>query len=180
MKKKTLTETPKILEAKQLLDDLEAIAKDSVELFQVVPLIPEPLPAERLGIEPQDKQKDTYVLRWHTNDIQAVKSRELAIRYDTWYQKASALVERYVPYQSRAFNEVAKIMESYVTMNRYAVATKEMLESANKEHDRGYVSVYLVEFASIISSQANIVRSIISIPERIPLPQPRCFITGSQ
>jgi len=169
----------KIREEEELLTDLKEIEKDSIKLFKTVPLIPEQLPRE------QNQSKDgevveTFVLRWHTNDIQMVKSKELAIRYETWYQKASALVEKYVPYQSRAFNDVAKIMESYVTLSRYAVATKEMLDFANRDHERGYVTVYLEEFASVIGSQARIIQSIISISERVLLPQPKCFVTGSQ
>jgi len=121
-----------------------------------------------------------YVLRWHPNDIQKVRSRELAVRYDAWYQKASMLVQKFVPYQDQAFAEVRAIMNSYVTLNRYAMATPEMLEHADKEHERGYVTVYLKEFASVIDSQANIVRSIALIPERKLLPKPRCFLMGTQ
>ncbi len=165
----------KIKEAEELARELDGIAKDSIELFQVVPLVPEPSEITEDG-----KTVKLFVLRWHTNDIQAVKSRELALRYDAWYQKASVLVDKHVPYQSRSFNEVRAIMDSYVTLNRYATANAEMLESASKEHERGYVSVYLKEFASVIASQANIIRSTVSVPERVLLQQPRCFLTGSQ
>ncbi len=165
----------KLQEAENLLQELESIEKDSIELFEAVPLVPEPHKAEDEG-----KVIEMYVLRWHMNDIQAVKSRELALRYEAWCQKTTPLVEKYLPYQNRAFAEVRAIMESYVTLNRYAVATARMLESANKENETGYVAVYLKEFASVVKSQANIVRSIASLPERIVLPQPRCFMTGAQ
>ena len=85
-----------------------------------------------------------------------------------------------MPYQTRAFGEVRAIMESYVTLNRFATATADMLESAKREYERGYITVYLKEFASIIGSQANIMRSIAALPERILLPPPRCFLTGMQ
>ena len=165
----------RLQEAEDLLKELEAIERDSIRLFQDVPLIPEPL---ELGADGETVV--AYVLRWHPNDIQKVRSRELAVRYDAWYQKASMLVQKLVPYQRQSFAEVRAIMDSYVTLNRYAAATAEMLQHANEEYEKGYVTVYLKEFASVIDSQANIVRSIASIPERKLLPKPRCFLTGTQ
>jgi hypothetical protein len=162
-------------EIQKLHQELDSIAHDSELLFQQVPLVPE---AEQLAAD--GKTVEAYVLRWHSSDVQAVKSDELAVRYETWYQKALMFVHKYVPSQEDSFKHTGQIMHSYVTLNRYAVATPEMLANAEQEYERGYVTVYLREFASVIDSHKKILRSITAIPERKLLPQPRCFITGQK
>ena len=77
----------KIQEAEDLVHELEGIEKDSVELFKATPLVPEPY---EMGADGASVK--LFILHWHMNDIQAVKSREIALRYDAWYQKASVLV----------------------------------------------------------------------------------------
>ncbi len=162
-------------EIEDLHHELEEIAQDSVLLFQQAPLVPE---VQRIAAD--GETVEAYVLRWHSSDVQSVKSDELALRYDAWYRKTLMFVHKYVPDQEDSFKHVGDIMHSYVTLNRYAVATPEMLESAEREYDRGYVTVYLKEFASVIDSQAKILQSIVAIPERELLPQPRCLITGTK
>lgn len=154
----------------KLIEDIEDIEKDGIELFKMVPL----KPAERVK---QDGD-ELIVLRWFLNDETSDISRKIRRRYEAWYQAGLKLIEKYLPYQAQEFKSVYDVMISYVTLNRYATTTPTILEEVKTRHELGYVGVYLKEFPNVIDSQANLIRSILYLPDETIESTYKCFLTG--
>lgn len=156
----------------KLIKDIEQIEQDSIELFKRVPL----KPADRISHD--DNQEDIVILRWFLDEETSEISRNIRRRYEAWYHSSLKLVEEYIPYQVKDFKSVYDIMLSYVTLNRIATTTDSILAGVESRHKRGFVDVYLNEFANVIDVQANLVRSILYLPEEIIESTYRCFLTG--
>lgn len=153
-----------------LVREIESIEESSIRLFTTVPL----RPAERVA----QPEAELVVLRWFPGDDAQKVSREIRRRYEAWYYATLKLIVEYLPYQERDFRATYEIMISYVTLNRYAATTEDVLHEVENKYDRGYVDVYLNEFAEVIDSQANLLRSLLHLPEKSPTTIYRCFLTG--
>lgn len=155
-----------------LIREIEAIEESSVRLFTRVPL----RPAERVA-QPDDGDS-IVILRWFPDDEAKIASREIRRKYDTWYHASLKLMDQYLPYQERDFRASYDIMISYVTLNRYAATNDEVLRDVGNKYHRGYVDIYLNEFTEIVDTQANLLRSLLHLPEKSPAALYRCFLTG--
>lgn len=154
---------------KKLIEDLAKIEEDGVDLFKQAPLEP----GERIHTD----KGDVIVLHWYPDERQRAISRDLRRRYEAWYHAALRLIKEYIPYQADELESVYDVMISYVTLNRYANTTDEVLAEIKKLYERGYVDIYLEEFANLMDNQASLLRSIEYLPED-EKPSFRCFLTG--
>ncbi len=105
-------------------------------------------------------------------------SRDLRRRYESWYHTSLRLIEDNLPYQVDEFKAVYDIMISYVTLNRFAATTDSTMNEVQQWHRRGYVDIYLDEFANVIDRQANLLRTLLSLPDDTLDASYRCFLTG--
>jgi hypothetical protein len=160
---------------RKLVNDVEKIEQDSINLFKVVPL----RPTERISRDDEDKE-DIVVLTWCLDEQEEAKSisRDIRRRYEAWYHASLKLVEEYLPYQVKEFKSVYEIMISYVTLNRFANTTESILSEVSNRYKRGFVSIYLNEFANVIDVQANLIRSLLYLPDEEIESTYRCFLTG--
>jgi len=155
----------------RLVQDIEQIEQDSIGLFTRVSLEP----SERVS---RNEEEDIVVLRWFLDEEATSISRNIRRRYEAWYHASLKLLEEYLPYQTDDFKSIYDIMISYVTLNRFATTTDSILENLKKRHKRGFVDVYLNEFTNVIDVQANLVRSLLYLPENTLESTYRCFLTG--
>ena len=155
-----------------LVKEIESIEEASIHLFRTVPL----RPAERVM---EDDGDEVIVLRWFPDDDAKKASRDVKRRYEAWCHSCLKLLDEYLPYQRKDFAATYDIMISYVTLSRYAATTDARLVEVEKAYDRGFVDVYLNEFADVIDSQANLLRSLLHLPDDSGLTAYRCFLTGS-
>jgi hypothetical protein len=154
----------------QLVRDIEQIEEESICLFASVPL----RPAERL----EQPNGEVIVLRWFPDTDAKAKSRDVTRRYKVWYRSSLKLIEEFLPYQEGDFKATYDIMLSYVTLNRYAATTEHVIAKVEKTYERGYVDIYLNEFAQVIDSQADLLRSLLYLQHNGDPPSYRCFLTG--
>lgn len=155
----------------RLIKDIDQIEQDSIGLFKRVPL----KPSDRIS---RVDEEDIVILRWFLDEESGEVSRDIRRRYEAWYHSSLKLIEEYIPYQVKEFKSVYDIMLSYVTLNRYATTTDSVLTNVATRHKRGYVDVYLKEFANVIDIQANLIRSILYLPDKAIESAYRCFLTG--
>lgn len=152
--------------------EIERIEEECVALFSLTPL----QPAEKVD----GPEGDLIVLRWRPDTQGMGSSRALRRRYEAWYHRALELVEEFLPYQEPDFRASYETMISYITLNRFAATTERVLVDVNTRHERGYVDVYLREFAEVIDTQANLLRSILHLSDSEPGARHRCFVSGMQ
>jgi hypothetical protein len=154
----------------ELVQEIESIEEASIQLFTQVPLEP----AERLDGD----DGEIIVLRWFPDDAASKISRDIRRRYEQWYHSSLKLIDEFLPYQERDFRAVFDVMISYITLNRYAATSADVLGDVQTKFGRGYIDIYLNEFAGVIDSQADLLRSILQLPDSGPVPTYRCFLTG--
>lgn len=154
----------------EFVREIEQIEENCIELFSVTAL----LPAEKI----EQPEGELIVLRWRPDTQGTKTSRLLRRRYETWYHAALALIEEFLPYQERDFRASYDTMISYITLNRYAATTEHALVEVNTRHERGYVDVYLREFAEVVDTQANLLRSILHLSDNEPGTGHHCFVSG--
>lgn len=157
---------------KEYIRNIEQIEEDSIQLFKLVPL----KPAE--SIKNADLGESLLILRWFPDENAKKISRDLKRRYESWYFATLKLIQEYLPYQEKDFTKVYEIMISYVTLNRYATTTEQILSKVEQQYDKGFVDIYLNEFSEVIDNQANLIRSLLYLPEQTLIPAYRCFLTG--
>jgi hypothetical protein len=155
----------------ELVNEIEIIEQEGIELFKRVPL----KPAEQVHVEGKE---EVVVLRWFLDEDTSKISRNLRRRYDAWYYASLKIIEQYLPYQVEEFKSSYEIMISYVTLNRYAATSSVVLAEVNRKYPLGYVDVYLAEFPRVIDVQANLIRSVLHLPEETMKTSYRCFLTG--
>jgi hypothetical protein len=117
-------------------------------------------------------------LRWCPDDDARKVSLDIRRRYERWYHASLKIIDEFLPYQERDFRAVYDVMISYITLNRYAATNASVLGDVQTRYGRGYIDIYLNEFADVIDSQASLLRSILQLPEIATAPTYRCFLTG--
>lgn len=155
---------------KEYIKDIEKVEEDSIQLFKQVPL----KPADVL----KSNDESFLILRWFPDEDAKKVSRDIKRRYEVWYFATLKLIQEYLPYQEKDFSRVYEIMISYVTLNRSATTTEQILSRVEQQYERGFVDIYLNEFSEVIDSQANLVRSLLYLTEESSTPAYRCFLTG--
>lgn len=163
------TEKPRV---NALIHEIEEIEETAIVLFSQTPL----LTAERLS----NGDEDVIVLRWQPNEEAKHSSRALRQRYELWYHGALELIDAFLPYQGPEFRASHDPMVSYLTLNRYAATTERVLREVSATHERGYVEIYLREFAELIDTQANFLRSIVHLSDTASDVRHRCFVSGME
>jgi len=153
-----------------LVQEIESIEEASIQLFMRSPLEP----AEHLA----EEDGEVVVLRWFPDDESRRMSREIRRRYERWYHSSLKLIDEFLPYQDRDFRAVYDVMISYITLNRFAATNPGVLDDVQKKYTRGYIDIYVNEFVGVVATQADLLRSILHLPDAGPVATYLCFLTG--
>ena len=154
----------------RLVAEIEQLEEESIGLFTTVPL----RGSERI----EQPSGEISILRWFPDDDAKARSRDITRRYRVWYRASLKVIEEFLPYQEQDFQATYDIMLSYVTLNRYAAATDEIIKEVSRVYERGYVDIYLNEFTQVVNDQADLLRSVLHLQDNGSPPAYRCFLTG--